>query len=402
MKHYEYPSFFWMIFKMFIADSEFYKYFIRLGFNPHEWPACDAKPYAAKFHDLAQTKSVEFAKIKFKNMEHEIVDYPIPGTANEVSCMFEEMKTFGLWDIAGRAIVASPLRGPEIVASLRKSSSGVTAILLQESIEQEVIAHISALKNKESFVKTISGWEKLSAAIGGFNPSRISLLVAGSGVGKTTISLNLAISAIQTMPTLFVNMEMSPRDFTSRIIQLGAGITSSEWLYGYTKETSSKAADFCSQIYNSKNFFFTDGRALSLDQLGALIYEFKEKHQVEFVVIDYDQKIKSSSKQDEWMTVLMAIEELEQVAIKTETYIMVLAQGDENNNPKASKRSIQPCASVLAFYMDEARQKYIVEATKNRFEKKFMLEVACDFSKYQVKEKDLINDVLPVSKRGLR
>lgn len=395
MNFYEYPKFFAMILKMFINDADFYKYFSKHGFNPSEWPDCAAKGPAIDFFRQAEQKSIEFAKIKCRAFVDEIQDYPIPDSANELICLFEQMKTYGLWTQAAAAIQKNPFNGFEIISRLKSSTSNVKTISLQESIELEVVNHLTNLQNKTEFVKKIKKYPILSKAVGGFNPARVSIVAAGSGVGKTTLALNLAIAAIETMPVLFVNMEMSPKDFVSRIIQLGGGITSKEWLYDFNENTSKRAADFVSKVYQSKNFFYTDGRAITKDQLCNLIFEFKEKHGVEFIVVDYDQKIRTQSRHDEWMSILMTIEDLEQAAIKTETYIMILAQGDENNNPKASKRSIQPCSSVLAFYHDETLNKYFIEAKKNRFDKKFKLELACDFSKYQINEVDLYQDALP-------
>ncbi len=395
MKFYEYPKFFAMVLKMFITDSDFYKYFSKQGFTPSEWPDCDAKGPAIDFYSQAQEKSLEFAKIKFKAISDEIPDYPIPDSANELICLFNQMKTYGLWTQAATAIQKNPFDGFEIISRLKNSASNVQTISLQETIESEVVNHLILLQNKTEFVKKIKKYPILSKAVGGWNPARVSIVAAGSGVGKTTLALNLAIAAIETMPVLFVNMEMSPKDFIARIIQLGGGITSKEWLYDFNENTSQKAADFVSKVYQSKNFFYTDGRAITKDQLCNLIFEFKEKHGVEFIIVDYDQKIRTQSRHDEWMSILMTIEDLEQAAIKTETYIMILAQGDENNNPKASKRSIQPCSSVLAFYHDETVNKYFIEAKKNRFEKKFKLEVDCDFSKYQIHEVGIYQEVLP-------
>lgn len=398
MKFYEYPKFFAMILKMFITDSDFYKYFSKQGFAPSEWPDCDAKGSAIDFYSQAQEKSLEFAKIKFKAISDEIPDYPIPDSANELICLFDQMKTYGLWTQAAAAIQKNPFDGFEIISRLKNSASNVQTISLQETIESEVVNHLTLLQNKTEFVKVINKFPILSKSIGGFNPARVSIVAAGSGVGKTTLALNLAIAAIETMPVLFVNMEMSPKDFVARIIQLGGSITSKEWLYDFNESASQRAADFVSKVYQNKNFFYTDGRAITKDQLCNLIFEFKEKHHTEFIIVDYDQKIRTQSRLDEWMTILMTIEELEQVAIKTETYILVLAQGDENNNPKASKRSIQPCSSVLAFYHDKELDRFFIESKKNRFEKNFKLEVACDFSKYQVKEIGLYNEVIPLTK----
>ena len=64
----------------------------------------------------------------------------------------------------------------------------------------------------------------------------------------------------------------------------------------------------------------------------------------------------------------------------------MLAQGDENNLPKASKRSMQSASSVLALFQD-TDAKYYLETKKNRFGRnKVKIEVEPDFQKYKITE----------------
>ena len=411
MKFRDYPKFFGAITKLFIKDSDFYKTFINYGFDPMTWPECDAKAIAILFHEKAQNKSVEYARLHMQNQAGKLLDHPISEEQNDLVVEFEQYKTYGLWTQAAQAIMNNPFSATEIVAGLQQqSTSSVGAIMLQAYLDTFVETHIKEIKENKEQVVAIPNWPVLSDVIGGFNPGRVFLFVAGTGVGKTTFTLNLALDALKKMSVLFINMEMTVKDVVGRIVQTGAGLTSNEWNKTFSKNEEQKVGGWFSKIYGGQPFFLTDGRSLTIDQIKSLVFRYKTEHNISLVVVDYDQKIRTSFRGEEWQTIQRAVEELEEVAKATNTAIIVLAQGDENNAPKASKRSMQACSSVISLSKhvdenDESIVSYFLESKKNRFGPAFFkIELNCDMAKFQMREKGFYQKpaILPQPKRGAR
>lgn len=389
MKFQDYPKFFGAIAKLFIEDGEFYQTFIKHNFDPCLWPECEAKKIAVDFHNKAQSKSVEYARLHLRDVAKKIQDYPISETQNDLIVEFEQYKTFGIWHQTGQEILKNPFKATEIISHAQnKNIKSIEAIMVQEYLDSFVQNHIKKLKNKTEVVRHIPRWPVLSESIGGFNPGRVFLFVAGTGVGKTTLTLNMAVDAIKSMSVLFINMEMIVDDVMDRIVQLGSCVTSKQWKREYSQDLEPKIGACYSKLYESNPFFITDGRSLTIDQIKNLIFRYKDERNIQLVIIDYDQKIRNNYRGEEWQAIQKAVEEIEDVAKATKTAVIILAQGDENNDPKASKRSKQSASAVVALYKDDVdgNEKYFLESKKNRFGPKFKIELNYDFDFYKMSE----------------
>lgn len=387
-----YADFFSTIAKCFVMSPNFYEMFLSDGFDPIDWPDCEGKFLAMKFYSLAKEKGADFARFYLREEAEKFLEIEISEDPKELVVELQQFKTFGVWLQVSELIKLNPMQGETIIKNaLANRAEAVGVKLIQEEIEKE-IREIKKIINSGGEIETkIQNWEKLSSAIGGFNPGRIFLLVAGTGVGKTTFSLNLALSAIKTMPVLFINMEMSISDMVRRISMLGAGITQEQLIKNFDKSTEEKVASFAANLYANNNFFITDGRSLTIEEIKGVIVKYKQKHNVSLVFIDYDQKIKTNFRGEEWQAILRAVEQMEEIAKATSTSVMVLAQGDQSGDPKASKRSMQPASAVLSFFQNEDG-KFLLESKKNRFGRRFKLELLCDFSKYKIQELDFVNE----------
>ncbi len=392
MQLHDFPLFFAEITRLFIEDPTFYNIHIRQGFDPSEWPECDAKTFAMNFHHLAESKSVEYAKLHMRTKVINLPRYEIPDTSEELIPLFHEFKKFGLFKCLGLNLCANPNQGEDIVKNFQKRPiQGVLTFDLKEHLEARILNHLQDAKDKKEMAVEIPDWPTLSRLIGGFNPGRVILLVAGTGVGKTTFAINLALSSIKKFPVLFFNMEMIQQDIIDRIVMSGAGISSYRW-NSPTENESQALGSFVSDVYKNHSLIISDGRALSLDQIESEIYRQHSKEKPTLIIVDYDQKIRTRFQGDEWQTVLKAVERLEEIAKSTNTCIMILAQGNDNNDPKASRRSMQPASSVLSFHKDPDFG-YVIEAKKNRFgPRNAKVKVICNFDSFTIKEDREISD----------
>lgn len=382
----DYPKFFSSVTKAFIQEPGFYEYFIRHGFDPNEWPEVNAKTLAVKFHETVKQKSIQYAQLSFAKKADGLESSNLSEDANSLICAFSEFKTYGLGRELGQAILSQPSKANELLEGFKhKKASGVVVKNFKEEIAQYVEHEKLRKENVEKEI-IINAWPLLSQGIGGFNPGRVILVVAGTGVGKTTLSLNLILSALEKMPVLFFNMEMTFQDIYDRVCMIGAGLSSYQWKNLNNHASVTKTAEFISKIYGMNDFLITDGRSLTIEQITNEIYSRTEKNKVKLVFVDYDQKIRTKYQGEEWQTLQKAVEELEETAKATQTCVVVLSQGDENNLPKASKRSMQSASAVLAFYQNE-QGEYIIEAKKNRFGRRNLkLKVNCDFEYFKTQE----------------
>lgn len=353
------------------------------------WPECIAKDLLLEFFTKCKTKSVLQVQIEMQKTAASIEPVPLELDIEKCFTQINMAATTGMALELSKIFKNDPLNYKTNFLK-KQSVNGVAGSVDLRSVSEDLFKiAVHSLESTKTANRYVGGYPLLSKLIGGFNDSRVTMCVAGTGVGKTTFMLNLAIQAIKDFPVLFINMEMSINDMLHRIAAIIGGVSQGQ--LDYLNKAGLDARIKANSYLMSQNpLYMTDGTAMTSQQIANEIY-IRSKDDVKFVIIDYDQKIKTGdSDEQEWKVILKTIESLEEIAKQTKVHIIVLAQGDENNEPKASKRSKQPCSAVIGFY--EENGKFFIKSIKNRFGPKFKLEMDCDFTTYSIKEKQEVSD----------
>jgi replicative DNA helicase len=290
---------------------------------------------------------------------------------------------------------------PELIDQLildyqSKRHTGVRKLNLKDQIEGLVRENERRIKSGDSKV-VIPGFEKLSEMIQGWNPQALTQITAMTGVGKTNLMVSLAQQASKVMDVLFINMEMGDFDFGSRFIHNGCAIKNNHWREGsyLNQKTANIIVDYGKIKAEQFDIFYTDGRALTIGQIEHEIYSVFNGKNKGIVFVDYDQKILSDSKSDEWKALLEAMIRLEEVAKRCNVHIVIAAQANEDGRAKASRRSEQPMTNVLSFYrepngIDPNLDKYFLRAFKTRYGSLGCLEMGADLATSRIWEMDYV------------
>jgi len=370
--------------KAWVGDEYTQKQLQYLGVNPSEWPECVAKSVLLRFE---AEKDREYARVVATNTLIKLESVPVPedGDVFRIEYRRELLKARGL-DLA-RRIEKNPERVEDLISDFRTGRDSAVIMRDLKTLIGPTIQDMERRIESGHALVVLKGWERLSVGIGGFNPQRVSLLVAGSGVGKTMFALNLAMSANKSgHKVLFFNMEMGETDIVCRIIQAQTHVSYSDIIRG--KINFPKIEGLFDELLRSKDILISDGSALTLDQIISAAMVHLEGEKNGFVFVDYDQKIISRSHDEEWKSLLKTVERLEECAKKANAHIMILSQGNDEGEVKASRRAKQPASTVLHFGKTE-RNEWFVRTTKNRFgEPNFSLSVDVDGATSRITEKD--------------
>lgn len=117
--------------------------------------------------------------------------------------------------LLARAQVARAQRGlGRLIRALE-----ILPIVMQHAEERERIRK----QTGKAIIGVETGIQKLDAVLSGLNPGR-HVLAGGPGVGKTTLSLQIAGVASVSVPVLFVTFENSPENLVLKAIVSRAGI----------------------------------------------------------------------------------------------------------------------------------------------------------------------------------
>src|SRR6185312_12936928 len=195
-------------------------------------------------------------------------------------------------------------------------------------------------------IREIKNFEKLSHMIGGFNKKRMAIVMAETGFGKTNLALNLALNAAADTPVGYVNMEMGFEDMLRRMAVIWSRVTYSD--FHKANYDLSKVGDQISEL--GDKFTITSGKSLSLGAICAWTRLLKEKKNIEFLFVDYDQKFDfGNTKDEEWRLLQKALLTVEELAKELEIYAIVLAQMNRQNQISGSYRAQFGAHTVLQF-----------------------------------------------------
>lgn len=165
---------------------------------------------------------------------------------------------------------------------------------------KKTFEHLSDIKNHAKGITGIAtGYKKLDEMTSGLQKSDLIVLAARPSMGKTALSLSLAIHAAQ-MPfnVGFFSLEMSAEQLTLRLLSMqaniahqsirNANISSDEWL-----ELTNVAA----QLAGMK-LFIDDTAMLTVMDLRAKARKLKKEHGLDLLVIDYLQLLRTNKKHE--------------------------------------------------------------------------------------------------------
>lgn len=352
------------IFFQSYLNENFYHSCLKLRIDFNHWPEYPALSIAKKFFNTAKDKSYNSALIE--------INFNVPENAYKEIISEEEIKIF-------YADYLNYLRALELVKKLKtkpeeaisictefldKKISTAKKINLQQAIGSFVEENEKKLLSGSNNV-LLKEFPALSETVGGFNPGRVSIITAYTGFGKTNFGVNFLRAALNDKRnSIYINMEMDTTDMTKRFLQSFCRLRSRDFekndyigkiaLIGNIEDSLSKS-------------WITDGSAMSISEISQMVSETKRNQVLDFVIVDYDQKIiVESNLREEWQYVKKAVEMLEALAKKENVHIVLFAQTNEESAgaPIASRRSMQPASSVIQFSKDG--EKIVLKFIKNR------------------------------------
>ena len=232
----------------------------------------------------------------------------------------------------------------------------------------------------------IPGFEGTSELVGGFNPARITLLLAQSGFGKSNLAMNLAYAAADKMAVGYMNLEMSIADVANRAAVFRSGKT---WVDLYANQIDVSQAN---QPLRHE-LRVSDGRELHIGAMISWARAFKKTNpEFGLFIVDYDQKILVNTNRDtpEWKAIHMAIKELEELAKAIQIHVIVVAQFNRQGELASSWRIINSAHTVLKFR--EYKGGVVIENSIKARHAKYPCAVYVNYNKAGAK----ITEKLPI------
>lgn len=158
--------------------------------------------------------------------------------------------------------------------------------------------HLDAIRHRENHLTGVtSGFKELDKVTCGWQDTDLIILAARPGVGKTAITLNLALNAAKEVPVGFFSLEMSNRQLVHRALSSESGVLLWNLRNGKLTDSEMKTIyeDGMKPIANRK-IFIDDTAGLKISELKAKARRMVTKDGVKLIVIDYLQLITGAPK----------------------------------------------------------------------------------------------------------
>lgn len=226
----------------------------------------------------------------------------------------------------------------EIVDRLSEALYGVGVQIKQDEVISgrelalRAMQHIENRMDKTKNYAVYTQWPKLNRMTGGFEPGDLVIISAPTGAGKSAFAQNIlsSLSVIQTIPSLYVNSEMSEEQMSLRwaaMLTQNAEISHGRLRSGDLSDDELKQVDLAmDRLYNSR-FACVTIPDLSIDRVSGVIRRYQKRNAVKAVVVDYIGRMDTqNAKLREDQVLLNAAKKLKTLAQQCKVIMFMVAQ----------------------------------------------------------------------------
>lgn len=207
--------------------------------------------------------------------------------------------------------------------------------------EEDYLNELERRMSKEDeFIKT--GFYAIDNKINGFNPGDLVTIFAFSGVGKTTLALQIALNNIRSnKKVLFFSLEMPTCQIRDRLISNLTKISFRKIRYG---ELNDKELE---RVIKANSYLSANNRLLISEEDELLKITNKIQYQViqnniDIIFIDYVNLINiTGNNKEEYYRITECTRLLKKLAKKIKKPIVILAQGKQEQASKMNNSNME-------------------------------------------------------------
>lgn len=177
-------------------------------------------------------------------------------------------------------------------------SSDVSEVMvLRDGIKKVNTIINQNLQDTHQLTGSPTGFEELDKKMGGLQYSDLTIIAAESSIGKTSLSLSIALNAAKYGEKIAIySMEMKAEQLTARIMAMESGVSSSNILYARLDGGQLQQIEKGVGKIENLNIFFDDRSTSSIDTILSSIRYMVMKYKVKGAIIDYLQILNVNMK----------------------------------------------------------------------------------------------------------
>ena len=179
-----------------------------------------------------------------------------------------------------------------------RSAQGMVPVSMVLGDVMSQLAELSARGGK-SVPGLSTGLSAVDAKINGMNKSDLLLLAARPGMGKTSMALNVALSAARESgkTVAIFSLEMSREQLVTRLLSRASLVPSQNLLTGQLSEQQWREISDAAQALSATDIRIDDNPSLTVSEMNA---QCRRVPNLDLVVIDYLQLMQSAGSGHSW------------------------------------------------------------------------------------------------------
>jgi len=215
------------------------------------------------------------------------------------------------------------------------------------------IASIEKLyKNRGGLSGLASGFKKLDEMTSGLHGSEMFVVAARPSMGKTAFAMNIAenVAVNQGKAVGVFSLEMSSSQLVQRLLCSHARVNLGRVRDGFLSQQDVTKITKSAAILSKSQIYIDDTPSISILELRAKARRMRERHNIELIIIDYLQLLRSPSKrgQDNRQIEVAEISSgIKALAKELDIPIIVLAQVNRNPDARTGNAKGRPRMSDL-------------------------------------------------------
>jgi len=248
----------------------------------------------------------------------------------------------------------------------------------------EAIESIEKLYERRGSITGLpSGYTELDKMTDGLHAAEMFVIAARPSMGKTALAMNIAehVAVDHKMPVAIFSLEMSSQQLVQRLLCSRARVNLQRVRDGFLSDRDFPNLTTAASKLAESKIFIDDTAGLSILELRAKARRLKTQHDIQLIVIDYLQLLRSTSRraQDNRQLEIAEISSgVKALAKELAIPIIVLAQlnrnpenrsGDTKGRPRLSdlreSGSIEQDADIVALLV---REEYYADSDEEKQE----------------------------------
>ena len=159
------------------------------------------------------------------------------------------------------------------------------------AIVQDSIHRLEELSHKKISITGVStSFNELDHLTSGFQPGELAIIAARPSMGKTAISLNMALSAaMDGKKVAFFSIEMAREQILNRLLSLEGKIPLSNLRTGQIDSSAWDQLVIAAAKLNDASFYIDDSSIISPFEIRSRARRLQSRHGLDMIVVDYLQ-----------------------------------------------------------------------------------------------------------------